>query len=130
MFFTFKTIVSNLVKIMRKLSFSFFVIIVTITVARTQYTISNYYEIKNNIDVDPNVAVNFTILTIQTDISQFCLSACNSNNNCLSAIYKSVEKKCSLYSRYFLTNELVISLDTRMLIKECNLYLTFLLVNM
>ncbi len=105
---------------MGKISLSLLVIITTIVATQTQFTISNYYKIKNNIDLDQNFSVNFLILAIETNFSQFCLSACNSNNNCLTAIYKSVEKKCLLYSKYFLTNEVVFSLDSKMFVKEGN----------
>ena len=103
---------------MKNISLGVLVIIITTIVTRSQFTISNYYQIKNDVDVDPNVAKNFLILSTNTDVSQFCLSSCNSNTNCLSAVYKLFEKKCSLYSRHFLINELLFSLDTNLFTKE------------
>jgi hypothetical protein len=65
------------------------------------------YSIQNNFDVDQTIASNWLInkFTIASRIN--CLASCNRNSLCISLNYNSSDGTCSIYSREFISTELV-----------------------
>jgi hypothetical protein len=65
------------------------------------------YSIQNNFHVDQTIASNCLINKFTTVSRINCLVTCNRNSLCISLNYNTIVGTCSIYSRGFISTELV-----------------------
>jgi hypothetical protein len=77
---------------------------------------SQNYQAQNGININSNVDASWIISKIRTKSKFICLSACNSNQECLTAVYiESVENdNCILYKKHFNSTETTTSSNTKL----------------
>jgi hypothetical protein len=71
---------------------------------------SNYFKILKNQYINIPVSESSLISSVHLPSSVQCLALCNTNTNCLTAIYDKSHGKlnnCFTYSEYFQTSELI-----------------------
>ncbi len=77
------------------------------------------YQIQNGVNINSNVDTSFIISSMRKENHIFCLAACNSDQECLTSVYKESEDNanCILYNKYFYSTETTTSSNTKLFIK-------------
>ena len=71
-------------------------------------TVQHNFKVYKNHDINTTIGNSNLISNINKMSELFCVVSCNSNHNCLTAVYdNSQERNCFINSRYFKTNELI-----------------------
>ncbi len=75
---------------------------------------SNNYQVQIGVNINSNIGESFIISNMRTKSKFICLSTCNSNKECLTAVYiESVENdNCILYKKHFNSTEKTTSSNT------------------
>ncbi len=78
------------------------------------------YQIQNGVNINSNVVASFIISSMRKENHIFCLAACNSNQKCLTSVYKESEDNanCILYKKHFDSFETTTSSKTKLFKKE------------
>lgn len=86
-------------KILSLIGFLAFVIVIV------DSSTSYYYTVNANTNINTTIGQNFLIESSLKDTVMSCLVFCNLNSFCLNVLYSASERNCTLFSKYFNTNE-------------------------
>ena len=78
--------------------------------------LASKFSLLTNSDVSANVGPIWLISSTNQATQILCQSTCDSNSNCIVAVYK--EGSCFLYSRNFMEQEIVFSNNSSMFKKQ------------
>jgi hypothetical protein len=81
---------------------------------------SHNYQVQNGVNVISNIDTSLIISSLRKENHIFCLAACNSNQECLTSVYKESEDNanCILYKKHFDSTETTLSSNSNMFIKK------------
>ena len=94
-----------------------------VSVVKTEI-VQHKFTIKNNQDVNMAIGESNLILSVNKMFYLFCLLSCNSNQNCLTAVYDNspgIIRNCFIYNRYFNTTEFILSSTSIVYEKKSNI---------
>ena len=73
-------------------------------------TVQHEFKVSKNKEISMTIGESSLISSVNKMGDLFCVASCNSNPNCLTAVYDNSQggiTKCFSYSRYFKVNELI-----------------------
>ena len=78
----------------------------------------SFFDILVNSDASAN-ALQYSLISKQRVLSEFfCISACNLNLDCLTAVYNTFDFKCSLFKDQMGSNDIVASTGSNFYLKK------------
>ena len=71
-------------------------------------------------NINLNVDTSWIISSFRKENHIFCLAACNSNKECLTAVYmeSEIKENCFLYQKHFVSTETTTSSNTKLFKKD------------
>ena len=75
-------------------------------------TVQHEFKVSKNKEISMTIGESSLISSVNKMGDLFCVASCNSNPNCLTAVYHNSQGRivnCFIYSRYFMANELILS---------------------
>ncbi len=80
---------------------------------------SHNYQIQNDVNINSDIGDSWILSSMRKENHIFCLAACNTNQECLTSVYKESEdnENCVLYNKYFCSTETTTSSNTKLFIK-------------